>query len=60
MAHRLDRLIWQTLHEGIHYEERGPALNQQSKRARAARMIRDLRSLGYRVEPAPAASALPV
>jgi transposase len=60
IAHRLCRLIWKILHEGIRYDERGPALNQQSKRARAARMIRELRSLGYRVEPALSASALPV
>jgi hypothetical protein len=35
---------------GIQYEERGPAVNKQSQRARARRMIRELRSLGYRVE----------
>jgi len=60
IAHRLCRLIWKILHEGVRYEERGSALNQKSKRARAARMIRELRSLGYRVEPALCASALPV
>ena len=55
IAHRLCRLIWKILHEGIRYEERGPALNQHSKRTRAARMVRELRSLGYRVEAAPVA-----
>lgn len=58
IAHRLCRLIWKILHDGVHYEERGPALNQQSKRARAARMIRELRSLGYRVQPTLSASAV--
>jgi transposase len=50
IAHRLCRLIWKILHEGVRYEERGPALHQRSKRTRAARMIRELRSLGYHVE----------
>jgi transposase len=51
IAHRLCRLIWMILYQGIRYEERGPAVNQRSKRIRTARMIRQLRSLGYRVEP---------
>ena len=50
IAHRLCRLIWKILHQGLRYEERGPAVSQQSKQKRAARMIRELRSLGYRVE----------
>lgn len=50
IAHRLCRLVWKLLHGGVRYEERGPALNQQSKRTRTVRMIRELRSLGYRIE----------
>jgi transposase len=50
IAHRLCRLIWKILHQGVRYEERGPAMNERSKRRRAARMMRELRSLGYRVE----------
>ena len=50
IAHRLCRLIWKILHEGVRYEERGPALTQASKQARARKMIRELRSLGYHVE----------
>jgi transposase len=60
VAHRLCRLIWKILHQGIRYEERGPAVSESSRRARAARMIRELRSLGYRVEllnPQPASPA---
>jgi transposase len=52
VAHRLCRLIWKILHQGVHYEERGPAVSTKSKQRRAARMIRELRSLGYRVEAA--------
>lgn len=51
IAHRLCRLIWMILHQGIRYEERGGAVHERSKRVRTARMIRQLRSLGYRVEP---------
>jgi len=50
IAHRLCRLIWKILHQGVHYEERGPEVNKKSQQYRAARMIRDLRSLGYRIE----------
>jgi len=52
IAHRLCRLIWMILHNRIQYEERGPAVIETSKRKRTARMVRQLRKLGYRVEPA--------
>jgi transposase len=51
IAHRQCRLIWLILHERVRYEERGPAVTKQSKQKRTARMIRQLRSLGYRIEP---------
>ena len=50
IAHRLCRLIWKILHQGIRYEERGPAVSKEATQARARKMIRELRSLGYRVE----------
>ena len=50
IAHRLCRLIWKILHQGIRYEERGPAVSQRSQQNRTARMIRELRKFGYRVE----------
>ena len=54
IAHRQCRLIWLILHQGVRYEERGPAVTKQSKQARTARMIRQLRRLGYRIEsPSP-------
>ena len=46
----LCRLIWKILHEGIRYEKRGPTTNNKWKQARTAKMIRELRSLGYRIE----------
>ncbi len=50
IAHKQCRLIWLILHQGVRYEERGPAVTKQSRQARTARMIRQLRTLGYRVE----------
>jgi transposase len=56
IAHRLCRLLWLILHKGVRYEERGPAVSAKSKRARAARMVKELRKLGYRVEGGPLAA----
>jgi transposase len=54
IAHRQCRLIWLILHQGVRYEERGPAVTKRSKQLRTWRMIRQLRSLGYRIdEPNP-------
>jgi len=51
VAHKLCHLIWMILHKGLHYQERGPAVSERSKRVRTNRMIRMLRKLGYQVEP---------
>ena len=57
ITHRLCRLIWKILHERVRYEERGSSVSAEAKKVRARKMIRELRSLGYRIEPiAPAAS----
>ena len=53
IAHRLCRLIWKILHQGVRYEKRGPAVSARRQQARVAKMIRDLRRLGYRVEFGP-------
>src|SRR5438094_1539527 len=55
IAHRLCRLIWIVLHRGVRYEERGPTVRATSRRHGTHRMIRELRNLGYRVEPVGAA-----
>jgi transposase len=57
IAHRLCQLLWLILHKGVRYEERGPAVSAKSKRTRAARMIRELKKLGYRIEGGPAAAS---
>ena len=51
IAHRLCQLIWIILHNRVRYEERGPSVSEKAKRIRTSRMIRTLRTLGYRVEP---------
>jgi len=51
IARRQCRLIWLILHQGVRYEERGPAVTKRSKQKRTATMIRQLRTLGYRIEP---------
>jgi transposase len=60
IAHRLCRLVWKILHDGVTYEERGPLVSKARAQRRAAKMLRELRSLGYRVElsPAPSGNAL--
>jgi transposase len=52
IAHRLCRLTWILLHRQVRYEERGPGVIEKRKRKRTERMIRELRKLGYRVDPA--------
>lgn len=59
IAHRLCRLIWKILYQGVRYEERGPDVRKKSQRYRATRMIRELQSIGYRVELANSQSAVP-
>src|SRR5712691_9773658 len=51
IAHRQCRLIWLILHQGVRYQERGPAVTKRSKQLRTWKMIRQLRTLGYRIEP---------
>jgi hypothetical protein len=52
IAHRLCRLVWKILHDGVSYEERGPDASQRRRQQRTRKMIRELHRLGYRVEPA--------
>jgi hypothetical protein len=38
IAHRLCRLIWKILHEGIRYEERGAAISVEAKKVRTRKI----------------------
>ena len=59
IAHRRCRLIWKILHQRVRYEERGPAVSRARAQRRAGKMIRELRSLGYRVELIPSLPGAP-
>lgn len=61
IAHRLLRLIWKVLHDGVQYVEFGPlALKPQAIQQRKRRLIRDLRKLGYDVQLTPLTRAVRV
>jgi len=53
IAHRLCRLAWKILHQGVHYIEYGNQPNPKAIRARPNRLLRDLRALGYHVQITP-------
>jgi hypothetical protein len=46
-------LVWKILHDGVAYEERGPVVSKARAQRRAVKMLRELRSLGYRIELTP-------
>ena len=50
VAHRLCRIIWKILHEGVDYEERGYRTNPHAVQKRTNRLVRELRRLGYQVQ----------
>jgi len=60
VANRLCRVAWKILHDGLRYVEHGNRANERAVRKRAARLIRQLRALGYDtsairpIAPAPA------
>ena len=59
IAHRLCRVVWKILHEGMRYIEQGSESDPKVRKHRAANLARALRKLGYNVqitpiEPAPA------
>jgi transposase len=53
VAHRLCRMAWKILHQGVPYEERGYPPNPRSARRRINRLVQDLRRLGYQVQLTP-------
>jgi hypothetical protein len=64
VAHRLARLAWKILHDGVNYIEQGQDTNPQAKKRRAQKLSQALRKLGYSVTlteinpgPVPEASA---
>jgi hypothetical protein len=58
IAHRLSRLIWKVLHDGVRYIEQGFESNPKALKERRRRLVAELRRLGYQVELTPLAHAL--
>jgi transposase len=51
VAHRLCRLTWIILHRGVDYIEYGAARNARALQKRTAKLVRELRALGYQIIP---------
>ena len=56
IAHRLGRLVWKILHQGIDYIEKGEETNPKARKRRAQKLAQALRKLGYAVTLTPAPS----
>jgi transposase len=59
VAHRLARLVWKILHQGVNYIEQAQETNPRAKKRRLQKLAQCLRRLGYQVtltelNPAPA------
>ncbi len=59
VAHRLARLVWKILHDGVSYIEQAQETNPRAKKRRVQKLAQCLRRLGYSVtlteiNPAPA------
>jgi transposase len=53
VAHRLCRLVWKILHEGVRFIEHGAEVHPREKKKRAQMLARALRKLGYDVTITP-------
>lgn len=53
IAHRLCRLTWKILHQGVRYIEYGNRTNPKAVKTRMKKLIRELQSLGYQVQVEP-------
>ena len=53
VAHRLCRLVWKILHQGVTYQERGANPNTLVANQRTRRLVRQLQALGYQVQLTP-------
>jgi hypothetical protein len=53
IAHRLCRVLWKILHEGVQFIEQGNKPDPKAKKQRARMLARALRKLGYNVAISP-------
>ena len=58
IAHRLCRLTWKILHQGVQYTKFGKPSDPKRFQRRIHKLVRQLRSLGYQVFPPPQAEAI--
>jgi len=59
VAHRLGRVVWKILHDGVRYIELGTESTPQVKKRRARKLVQALRKLGYRVTLTPMDAPVP-
>src|SRR4051812_28715197 len=57
VAHKLCRIIWKILHDGVDYQELGLQPDPKSIERRVGKLTRQLRALGYQVQIQPATIA---
>lgn len=60
IAHRLGRLVWKILHDGVSYVEQGTETNPRAKKRRAQKLAQALRKLGYQVSLTPLRPETPI
>jgi transposase len=59
VAHRLCRLVWKILHQGVRFIEQGTEVGPRAKKKRAQMLARALRKLGYEVTITPISQLAP-
>ena len=57
VAHKLCRIAWKVLHDGITYQERGARPDPITIHRRISKLFRELRRLGYQLQPTPTLTA---
>lgn len=53
VVHRLCRLTWKILHQGVVYKELGQRIDPKLVKQRTNKLLRQLRALGYQVQLTP-------
>jgi len=53
VAHHLCRVTWSILHKGVVYQEKGNRPDPKAVKKRATRLLRQLKTLGYKVQVMP-------
>ena len=49
VRHRLARVLWKILHDGVEYIEKGQDTTPAARKRRAQKLAKELRKLGYAV-----------